>query len=82
VFCFVRVLCVFNKFNDHGGRRGNTMQALNRWWHPVASNEAPDVLHWVMCPAFYHHICMTIEIASNSIAFFIVVDTFFAPNLI
>jgi hypothetical protein len=46
------------------------------------SNEAPDVLHWVMRPAFYHHICMTIDIASNSLAFFIVVDTFFAPNLI
>jgi hypothetical protein len=48
---FVSVLCVFNEFVDHGSRRGNTVQALTQWWHPVALSEALDVLHWAMCPA-------------------------------
>jgi hypothetical protein len=42
--CFVSVLCCFNKFVDHGGRRGDTAQALARWRHPVASSEALNVL--------------------------------------
>jgi hypothetical protein len=68
-------LCVFNKFVDHGGRRGNMVQALAQWWHPVASSEALDVLHWAMCPALYRHLCMAIEIASDSPAFFVVIDS-------
>ena len=62
---FVSVLCVFNKFVDHGGRQGNTAQALAQWRHPVASSVALDVLHWVMCPALYRRIRMAIKIASN-----------------
>jgi hypothetical protein len=38
---------------DHGGRRGDAMQALARWWHPVASSEALDVLHRAIRPALY-----------------------------
>jgi hypothetical protein len=68
-------LCCFNKFVDHGGRRGNTAQALAQWWHRVASSEALDVIHRAMCPASYRRICMAIEIASETpITFFIVVD--------
>jgi hypothetical protein len=59
---------------DHGGRRGNTAQALARWRHPVASSEARDVLHRAMHPASHHHIRMAIEIASDLPAFFVVVD--------
>ena len=59
------VLCCFNKFVDHGGRRGDTAQALARWRHPVASSEALDVLYRLMCPASYCCIVMAIEIASN-----------------
>jgi hypothetical protein len=66
-------LCVLFKFVDHGGRRGVTAQALARWLHPVASSEAPDVLHWAMCPASYRRIRMAIEIASDLPAFFVVV---------
>ncbi len=40
----------------------------------VASNEALDVLHRAMCPALYRHICVAIEITSNSPAFFVVID--------
>jgi hypothetical protein len=58
-----------NKFVDHGGRHGDVAQALTQWWHPVASCEAQDVLHWVMHPALYHHICMVIKITSNFPAF-------------
>jgi hypothetical protein len=56
---------LFNEFVDHGGRRGDTAQALARWRHPVASSEALDVLHWAMCPASYRRVCMAIEIASD-----------------
>jgi hypothetical protein len=48
-------------FFDHGGRRGDTAQALDRWRHPVASSEALDVLHQAMCPASYRCIAMAIE---------------------
>jgi hypothetical protein len=41
-------LCCFNKFINHGSRRGNTAQALVRWRHPVAFSEALDVLYRAM----------------------------------
>jgi len=63
--CFDSVLCCFNKFVDHGGRRGNTAQALARWWHPVASGEALDVPYRAMRPLSYRCIAMALEIASN-----------------
>jgi hypothetical protein len=40
----------------------------------VASSEALDVLHRAIRPASYRRICMAIEIASDSPAFFIVAD--------
>jgi len=43
--CFVSVLCDLFEIVYHGGRRGDTAQALAQWWHPVASSEALDVLH-------------------------------------
>jgi len=58
-------LCCFNKFVDHGSRRGNTAQALAQWWHPVASSEALDVLYQAMCPASYRCIATAVEIASD-----------------
>jgi len=58
-------LCCNNEFVDHGGRRGNTTQALAQWRHPVASSEALDVLYRVMGPALYRYIAMAIKIASN-----------------
>jgi hypothetical protein len=67
-------LCCFNEFVDHGGRRGDTVQALSRWLHPVASSEAPDVIHRAMCPESYQCIAMAIEIAIDSPAFFVAVD--------
>jgi hypothetical protein len=62
---FVSVLCCFNKFVDHGGRWGNTAQALAQWRHPVASSEALDVLYRVMRPASYCCIAMAIIIAND-----------------
>jgi len=66
--------CVLLVF-DHGSRRGDTAQALDRWQHPVASSEAPDVLHQVMRPASYRCIAMAIEIAIDLPAFFVAVDS-------
>jgi hypothetical protein len=64
-------VCVLIEFDDHGGRRGDTAQALARWWHPVASSEALDVLYWAMCPALYRCIAMAIKIVVNLTAFFV-----------
>jgi len=50
-------------------------QAIDRWWHPVASSEALDVLHRAMCPMLFRRICMAIEIASDLPTFFVVVDS-------
>jgi hypothetical protein len=71
------------KFVGHGSRWGNTAQALNRWWHPVASSEALDVLHQMMCHASYRRtrMGMAVEIDSDSPAFFVAVDSLFAHNL-
>ena len=49
---------------EHGDHRGDGMQALAQWRHPVASSEARDVLHWAMRPKSHRHIRMEIEIAS------------------
>jgi hypothetical protein len=69
-------MCCFNKFIDHGGRRGNTMQALDQWQHPVASSEALDVLYREMRPTLYRCITMALEIAIDSPAFFVAIDLF------
>ena len=59
----------------HGSRRGNTMRALDQWQHPVALSEALDMLYWEMCPVLYCCIAMAIEIAIDSPAFFVAVDS-------
>jgi hypothetical protein len=64
-------LCVLFEFVDHGGRRGDTAQALARWRHPVALSEALDVLYRAMCPVSYHCIAMAIEIVVDLPAFFV-----------
>jgi hypothetical protein len=64
-------LCVLFEFVNHGGRRGDTAQALAQWRHPVASSEALDVLYRVMCPASYRCIAMAIEIVVDLPAFFV-----------
>ncbi len=52
------------------------MQALDQWQHPVASSEALDVLYRAMRPVSYRCIAMAIEIAIDSPAFFVAVDSF------
>jgi hypothetical protein len=74
-------LCVFNLFVNYGGRWGNTALALAQWWHPVASSEAWEVVHWAMHPTFYGHMRMVIKITSTFPAFFAVVDSVVANNL-
>jgi hypothetical protein len=75
-------LCCFNDFFDHGGRRGNTAQALARWLHPVALSEAPDVTHRAMRPASYRLTRMAIKIASDSPACFVVVDSLLPTKIV
>jgi hypothetical protein len=49
-------------------------QAHARWLHPVASSEAPDVIHRAMRSDSYHCIAMAIEISIDSPAFFVAVN--------
>jgi hypothetical protein len=79
--CFVSVLCVSFEFFDHGGCWGYTAQAINQWRHPVASSEDLDVLQWALCPAWYRCIAMAIEIASDSPALFVSVDSLLPTNI-
>ena len=62
---------LLTKIIDHGGRRGDAMQALAQWQHPLASSEALDVLHWAMRPASHRHIRMVVEIVVNLPACFV-----------
>ena len=73
--CVVVVfLCITFDILNHGGRRGNTGQALAQWWHPVASSESLDVLHWEMCPALHRRIPMAVKIASVFPAYVCIFD--------
>ena len=66
---------------DHGGRWGDTAQALDRWWHPVASSEALDVLHQEIRPASYRRIRMAIEIVVDLLDFFVTLISLLATIL-
>jgi len=79
--CFVSVLCALFKFVDHGGRRGDTVQALAHWGHSVASSEALDVLHHAMRPASYRCILMAIEIVVELPAFFVSLISLLATTI-
>jgi hypothetical protein len=37
---------------------------LARWWHPVASSEALDLLYWAMCAVLYRRTAAAIKTAS------------------
>jgi hypothetical protein len=69
------------KIVDHGGHRGDAIQALAQWWHPLASSKAWDVLRWAMHPALYCCIRKVIKIARNFPTFFVIVDSIVANNL-
>jgi hypothetical protein len=68
------LLVFFFEIVDHGGRQGNTAQALARWRHLVALHEVTDTLHRVKCPTLHCRIRMVIEIASVSHVFFVIVN--------
>jgi len=74
-------LCVLFEFVDHGGRRGDTAQALAWWRHPVASSEALDVIHWAMPPTSYRCIAMAIEIVVDLPAFFVSLISLLATTI-
>jgi hypothetical protein len=74
-------VCCFNKSVNHGGRRGDTAQALTRWRHPVAFSEALDVLYWAMRPASYCCIAMAIKIASDFSSFLLLPISLSPPTV-
>ena len=59
----------YAKIDDHGVRRGNTGQILDRSRRPVASRVALDLPYWVMRLALYHLIRMANEMATEVGAF-------------
>ncbi len=59
--------------DDHGVRRADTARAHARWWHIVASHEATDMLHGVMCHAPNLSGSMVVEIAIESATFYYIV---------
>jgi hypothetical protein len=67
-------LIFYAKIDDHGVRWGGMGQILSRWRRPVASRVALDLPYWAMHSAPYRLIRMAIEMASESAAFFSVVD--------
>ena len=60
--------------DDHGVRRADTAQAHARWQHIVASHEATDTLHRVMCLAPYLYLPggMVAAIAVESVTSYII----------
>ncbi len=68
--------CVFSHTDedDHGGRRGNTVQALARWQPLVASCEATVALHRAMLIVLYRPGGMVIKIAVELGTFVYIID--------
>ena len=48
-----------------GGCRGNTERVITRWWRPVASGVALDMLHQAMPHVLFQSLRMAIEMASS-----------------
>jgi hypothetical protein len=78
--CFVSFFLISFEIINHGGRRGNTVCALARWRHLVASHEAKDALHRAMRIAPYPPGSMVIEIIVDLATLFVIVDSMFAHN--
>jgi hypothetical protein len=70
------VCCVFSHANDddHGGRQGNTAQALAQWQHLVASYEATVALNQAMFITLYRPGGMVIKIAVEFGTFVYIID--------
>jgi hypothetical protein len=60
--------------DDHGVRRANTARAHARWRYLVASHEATDTLHRLMCLAPYLPSGMVVEIAVKSAKLYYIVN--------
>ncbi len=58
--------------DDHGVRQADTAQAHARWQHIVASHEATDTLHRLMCLVPYLPGDMVVAITVESITSYII----------
>jgi hypothetical protein len=59
------------KIEDHGVRWGDTGQILARLRRSVVSRVALDLPYWAMCLASYRLTRMTLEMAREAAAFFL-----------
>jgi hypothetical protein len=78
--CVLVVFFFSFEFVDHGGCWGYRARALAQWWHLVASHEAMDALHWVMCIAPYCPGGMAIKIVVDLTSFFVIIDSVVTHN--
>jgi hypothetical protein len=62
-------LCVSFEFVNHDSRWGNTAQAIDQWWHSVASRKALDVLYRTMHPVSYRGIAMASKLPAIRLHF-------------
>ncbi len=68
--------CVSHDGNgdDHGVRRADTAQEHAQWCYLVASHEATNMLHWLMCLTPYLPGGMVVAIAVKSATLYYIVD--------
>ncbi len=64
----------YAKIDNHGIRRGDMWRIIARWWRPVATRVALDLLYWAMRSALYRLSRMAIEMAREAGAFFSVIN--------
>ncbi len=68
----IKIASLFGTFFCHhfvcccpGGRWGNTEWLVARWWRPVASGVALDMLHWAMPSVLLRHTAVAIKMAGG-----------------
>jgi hypothetical protein len=55
----------YTEIDDHGIRRGDTGRIIARWWRPVASRVALDMLRWAMRSAPHRRVVMAVKMAHD-----------------
>jgi len=72
--CFLCCVSHDGNDDDHGIRRADTAQEHAQWHYLVASHEATDTLHRLMCLTPYLPGGMVVAIAVGSAALYYIVD--------
>jgi hypothetical protein len=68
------LLCMLYHHCHHGGCQSDMEQLVTRWWQPVASGIAMDILHQAMHFISHRRTAMAIEMAGRQGDLFSIVD--------